>query len=46
LAAAGAARGLARSLSCAMEIGDLRVEGECHRFDRVNERLGLIGTDD
>jgi hypothetical protein len=29
-----------------MEIGDLRVERECHGFDGRNERFGPIGTDD
>ena len=36
----------ARRPACAMEIGDLRVERECHGFDGLNERFGPIGTDD
>ena len=36
----------ARRPACAMEIGDLRVERECHCFDGLNERFGPIGADD
>jgi hypothetical protein len=29
-----------------MQIGDFRVERECHGLDGLNERFGPVGTDD